>query len=67
MSNLAYGKTMEELVNQGWIIITDEDTDEIVGIRSVIQHWNSMTWAERTYYTAKYGFNEKGILDIGPL
>ena len=65
MSNLAYGKTMEELVNQGWIIITDEDTDEIVGIRSVIQHWNSMTWSERTYYIAKYGFNEKGILDIG--
>ena len=62
MSNLAYGKTMEELVNQGWIIITDEDTDEIAGITSVIQHWNlPMTLAERTYYTAKYGFNEKDM------
>ena len=60
-----HGKTIPELVDQGWVIIADEDTDEFVGIRSVIQNWTSMTWAERTYYIAKYGFNEKGILDIG--
>ena len=65
MAILAYGKTMRELVNQGWIIITNEDSGEIVGIRSVIQHWTSLTWAERTYYTAKFGFDENGILDIG--
>ena len=65
MSTSLHGKTIPELVDQGWIIIADEDTDEFVGIRSVIQNWTSMTWAERTYYIAKYGFNEKGILDIG--
>ena len=65
MSKLFEGKTMSELVDQGWIIIADEDTNEIVGIRSVIQTWKSLTWAEQTYYRAKYGFNEAGILDIG--
>ena len=64
MPDLVYGKTAEELVNQGWIIIVDEATNEMVGIRSVIQNWESMTWAERTYYTAKYQFNKDGILDI---
>lgn len=65
MSELFEGKTMPELVDQGWIIVADEDTDEVVGIRSVIQTWKGLTWAERTYYRAKYGFDEAGILDIG--
>ena len=65
MSELFEGKTMSELVDQGWIILGDEDTDEIVGIRSVIRTWPGLTWAERTYYRAKYGFNEAGVLDIG--
>ena len=65
MSELFEGKTMPELVDQGWIIVVDEDTDEVVGIRSVIPTWKGLTWAERTYYRAKYGFDEAGILDIG--
>ena len=64
MSNVAYGKTLQELVNDGWIILANEEADVIVGVRSVIRHWHSMAWAEQTYYTAEYGFNENGVLDI---
>lgn len=65
MSTLFEGKTMSELVDQGWIIIADDDTSEVVGVRSVIQTWKGLTWAEQTYYRAKYGFSEAGVLDIG--
>lgn len=64
MPNLVYGKTLQELTNDGWIILANEEAPAIVGIRSVIRHWQSMTWAEQTFYTAKYGFNENGVLDI---
>ncbi len=48
----------------GWIVELDDDTGDIVGVRSVVRHWSSLPWAEQTFYQAKYGFNEKGILYI---
>lgn len=64
MSESLYGKTIQQLIDQGWIVLTDGYSDELVGIRSIMWPWNSMTWAERTYYGAKYGFNHSGLLDI---
>lgn len=56
--------TLEELVDKGWIVRLDEDIDQIVGVRSVIQNWKHLSWAEQTYYRAKFGFDEAGVLDI---
>ena len=64
MSESLHGKTIQQLIDQSWILLTDEYSSELVGLRSVIWHWDSMTWGERTYYSAKYGFNPNGILDI---
>ena len=64
MSESLHGKNTQQLIDQGWILLTDKDSNELVGLRSVIWHWDSMTWAERTYYGGKYGFNPNGILDI---
>ena len=57
-------ESIQALLDQGWVVLTDEYSDKIVGVRSVLWHWNSMTWAERTYYGAKYGFNQHGVLEI---
>ena len=46
MSESLHGKTIQQLIDQGWILLTDEYSYELVGLRSVIWHWNSMTWAE---------------------
>ena len=56
---------ISDLVSQGWSIIADDDTGEPIAIRSIIRQWNTFTWAQRTYYQAKYGFDESGVLDIG--
>ena len=57
-------RTLGELIDQGWVVMVDEETDEIIGVRSIIRHWHTLTWAEQTYYRSKYGFSENGILDI---
>ena len=59
-----YLPPIDELASRGWVIIYDEDADDAVAIRSVIRQWGKLTWAEQTYYRAKYGFDETGILDI---
>lgn len=59
-----YLPSVDELVSRGWIIIYDEDADDAIAIRSVIRQWDELTWAEQTYYRAKYGFDERGVLDI---
>ena len=64
MSESRYSKIIQQLIRQGWIVQTDDLSNEVVCIRSAILHWDFMTWAERTYYSAKYGFNQRGILDI---
>ena len=64
MSILFEGKTIGELIDLGWIIVVDEGTDDIAGVRSVIGNWRTLTWSEQTYYRAKYGFSSNGVLDI---
>ncbi len=64
MTSSIHRMTISELANQGWIIIYDESNGEAVAIRSVIRHWNKLTWAQQTFYRAKYGFDESGVLDI---
>ena len=56
--------TSSELIARGWIVIHDRVTNERIAIRSVIQHWKSIPWSHQTYYRAKYGFDENGVLDI---
>ena len=64
MSELLCNKTLEELVQEGWIVVVDEGTDEIVSLRSVVRQWKTLTWADQTFYRAKYGFDENGLLEL---
>ena len=59
-----YLPSIDELASRGWAVIYDEDTEDAVAIRSVIRKWGELTWAKQTYYRAKYGFDESGVLDI---
>lgn len=43
---------------------TDHNLNEDNAVRYVISHWEAMTWAEKIYYRAKYGFDHGGVLDI---
>ena len=67
MNKPIHHTTISELTDRGWKIIYNDSTGEAVAIRSVIRHWNKLTWAQQTYYRGKYDFNEKGVLDIGLL
>ncbi len=61
-----YLPSIGELAKRGWKIIYNGDPADrtTVAIRSVIDKWGELTWAKQTYYRAKYGFNENGVLDI---
>ena len=59
-----YLPSIDELASRGWTVIYDEDAEDAVAIRSVIRKWDELTWAKQTYYRAKYGFDESGVLDI---
>ena len=62
MPKSIYKMTIAELAQRGWTIVHENDTGEPVAIRSVIDQWRDFTWAEQTYYRAKYGFDESGEL-----
>ena len=65
MNKPTHHRTISELTDRGWKIIYNDSTGEAVSIRSVIRHWNKLTWAQQAYYRGKYGFSERGVLDIG--
>ena len=56
--------TIRELIDQGWLAIYSEQGAAIVGIRSTADNWCDLTWAQRVFYRAKFGFDTKGVLDI---
>lgn len=60
MSGPFEDNTRSAQVSQSQIVMADVDTNEAVSVQSVTQIWNTLTWAERTYYRAKYGFSEDG-------
>ena len=64
MPKSIYKMTIAELAERGWIIIHDNDTGEPTSIKSVIDQWSKLAWAKQTYYRAKYGFDEDGVLEI---
>lgn len=64
MVSSLFSKSISDLLAEAWILIYDEETDRPVGIGSVLGQWTGLNWAEQTYYRAKYGFNEVGILTI---
>lgn len=47
-------------VSQSQIVMADLDAKEVVSVQSVTHIWNTLTWADRAYYRAKYGFSEDG-------
>ena len=59
-----YDMTVQQLVDRGWLTITDSKTGLISAIRSVVADWNELSWAEQTYYRGKYRFGETGTLEI---
>ena len=65
MNKPTHHRTISELTDRGWKIIYNDSTSEAVSIRSVIRHWDKLTWAQQAYYRGKYGFSERGVLDIG--
>ena len=65
MNKPTHHRTISELTDRGWKIIYNDSTGEAVSIRSVIRHWNKLTWAQQAYYHGKYGFSERSVLDIG--
>lgn len=56
----------EKLLDLGWAILKKDgpgpDSGRVVTILTRIPHWDRMTWAERIFHRASYGFNEKGEL-----
>ena len=64
MPKSIYKMAIPEFAQRGWTIIHDKDTNEPTAIRSVIDRWNDFTWAKQTYYRAKYGFDDGGVLEI---
>lgn len=63
MANI-YDMTLPELIERGWLTTTDDKTGLTAAIRSTIPDWTKLTWAQQTYYKAKYRFNANGILEI---
>ena len=57
-----YGKTIPQLVEQGWTVAPKRKVGLV--IRSAIPDWNELTWAQQTYYRAKYRFDQEGKLEI---
>ena len=64
LSDSVQNMSVAELLDLGWIVRLDEDTNEVFGLQSVIRHWNSLPWAVQTFYQAKYGFSDGGMLSI---
>lgn len=64
MASSLFSKSILDLLAEGWILICDEETDQPVGIRSVLGQWAGLNWAEKTYLRAKYGFDEVGVLTV---
>ena len=56
-----------QIIEQGWEIFKDSETGHPTAIRSDISDWNGLTWAQRTYYRAKYRFDDAGVLEISML
>ena len=56
----------EKLLDLGWAILKKDgpgpDSGRVVTILTRIPHWDRMTWAERIFHRASYGFDEKGEL-----
>ena len=55
---------VEELAGRGWQIIYADHTGQPTAIRSAVEHWDNLPWAQQAYYRAKYGFNEAGLLEF---
>lgn len=57
---------ISELVNQGWKVAFDdfEDRGPLLAI-SVLKNWKQLSWAQQTFYRAKYDFSDEGVLEIG--
>ena len=58
----------KELLAAGWQIVATpshrEASASIQTLYSQIPDWPSLSWADRTYYQAKYGFDDSGLLSI---
>ena len=59
-----YNMTIPQMIDRGWTIINDNETDRPIAIRSVIPDWSELTWAQQTYYRGKHRFDESGVLEI---
>ena len=64
LSDSVQNVSVAELLELGWIVRLDEDTNEVFGVQSVIRQWKSLPWAVQTFYRAKYGFSDGGLLSI---
>ena len=62
MTQSILGIAVEELVERGWQIMYADHTGQPTAIRSAVEHWDDLPWAQQTYYRAKYGFTEAGLL-----
>ncbi len=54
--------TVVALVERGWIVDRDPTTGGSAVIKSVIADWTELSWAKRSYYGGKYGFDDNGVL-----
>ena len=64
MSDSLQNMSAAGLLDLGWIVRLDEDTNGVIGVQSIIRHWNSLPWAVQAFYQAKYGFSDSGLLYI---
>ena len=55
---------VEELIERGWQITYADHTGQPAAIRFAVEHWDDLPWAQQTYYRAKYGFTEAGLLEF---
>ena len=54
----------KSLREAGWRITTGPGPGRMLNLVTQIPHWDRMSWAERTFQQARYGFDRQGILFI---
>ena len=51
-----------KLESMGWSLVRGPGPGKMLSLSTQIPHWGTMSWAERIYHQARYGFDRQGTL-----
>ena len=51
-----------KLESIGWSLVRGPGPGKMLSLSTQIPHWGTMSWAERIYHQARYGFDRQGTL-----